>query len=201
MMGWLGGGHGMAVMTNSDAGGVLGEELMHAIAAEYGWKGLAPTTIFPVRMEPERLAEFAGRFAIPDTPMEFTVALKGEALKLIVPGGEPVQLVLTGEDTLVEAMSGQTGTLDRDDDGAVRALLIGGEFSGRSTAETTRGTARVGGMATGLPGHVRMRSPGPRIGDIFGTRRFLASRPSGQSAAGAFQLRTQETSGLCCDRP
>lgn len=126
MMGWLEGDHGMAVMTNSDSGGTLVAELMQAIATEYGWEGLEPMTITPVAIDPDRLADFVGRFAIPDTPMTFGVELDQEALWLTFPGSDPVELVPTGEDMFVEARSGQTATFDRDDDGAVRALHIGG---------------------------------------------------------------------------
>src|SRR3712207_1884831 len=46
---------GAVVMTNSDLGGFVAEELLLAIAKEYGWPGYKPREIVPVAVTPEVL--------------------------------------------------------------------------------------------------------------------------------------------------
>jgi CubicO group peptidase (beta-lactamase class C family) len=58
------GGNGAAVMTNSDNGGALGDEIMHSIAAEYGWPDWHPVERTAVPVDPKILAQYAGTYAL-----------------------------------------------------------------------------------------------------------------------------------------
>jgi len=57
-------GDGAVVMTNSDAGGELGDEIMHSIADEYGWPDYRSTVRVAVRVDPKILAQYVGIFEL-----------------------------------------------------------------------------------------------------------------------------------------
>jgi CubicO group peptidase (beta-lactamase class C family) len=57
-------GDGAVVMTNGDAGGELGDEVMHSIADEYGWPDYRSTVRTAVRVDPKILAQYAGTFEL-----------------------------------------------------------------------------------------------------------------------------------------
>jgi CubicO group peptidase (beta-lactamase class C family) len=67
-------GEGAVVMTNADAGGVLADEIMHSIAAEYAWPDWHPTVRAVVQVDPKVLAQYAGTFALaPNFDLVITV--------------------------------------------------------------------------------------------------------------------------------
>lgn len=55
-------GEGAAVMTNSDSGGAIGDEILHSIAAEYGWPDWHPTVRTTVPVDAKILAQYAGTY-------------------------------------------------------------------------------------------------------------------------------------------
>ena len=57
-------GEGAAVMTNGDNGGQLGDELMHSIAAEYGWPDWKPTVRNAIKVEEKILQQYAGTYQL-----------------------------------------------------------------------------------------------------------------------------------------
>jgi len=57
-------GEGAAVMTNSDNGGVIGDEILHSIAAEYGWPDWHPTVRATVPVDAKTLAQYPGTYAL-----------------------------------------------------------------------------------------------------------------------------------------
>jgi CubicO group peptidase (beta-lactamase class C family) len=56
------GGEGAVVMTNSDRGGQLADEVMHSVAAEYGWPDYRPEVRSAIPVDPKVLAEYAGTY-------------------------------------------------------------------------------------------------------------------------------------------
>jgi hypothetical protein len=58
-------GQGAVVMTNSDRGGELINELMFAIAREYHWAGYAPQERAVVKTDTKVYADYAGRYLAP----------------------------------------------------------------------------------------------------------------------------------------
>ncbi len=58
---------GVAVMTNSDNGGVLMSEIAHAVARVYGWEGegLEPEVRQVIAADPTAIQEFVGRYPAP----------------------------------------------------------------------------------------------------------------------------------------
>jgi CubicO group peptidase (beta-lactamase class C family) len=77
------GGDGAAIMTNSDNGGQIGEEIMHAIAAEYGWPDWHPIVRTAVTVDPKILPQYVGTYTLgPNFDLVITVQngqLIGEA--------------------------------------------------------------------------------------------------------------------------
>jgi CubicO group peptidase (beta-lactamase class C family) len=55
-------GEGAVVMTNSDSGGVLMEEVMRSIAAAYAWPDFTPAVRTLADVEPERLSPLIGAY-------------------------------------------------------------------------------------------------------------------------------------------
>ena len=57
-------GEGAVVMTNSDNGGQLGDELMHSVAAEYGWPDWKPQVRTTVKVDEKTLEQYAGTYEL-----------------------------------------------------------------------------------------------------------------------------------------
>ncbi len=58
------GGKGAAVMTNSDSGGNLAQEVLLSIAQEYGWSGIEPTRKSVAKLTPDELTRYAGEYEL-----------------------------------------------------------------------------------------------------------------------------------------
>ncbi len=122
-VGYAGSGEGVVVMTNSDTGSPLAQEVILAVARVYGWPGLAPREITPAPVDPAALADYTGTYAVGGTRLEVTV--QGERLMLSEDGGTPLELVPTGADAFMYLGRGITLTFERDADGAVTAIRAG----------------------------------------------------------------------------
>jgi CubicO group peptidase (beta-lactamase class C family) len=57
-------GEGAVIMTNGDGGGLLADEIVHSIAAEYGWPDFKPTVRETVAVDPKTLAQYAGTYEL-----------------------------------------------------------------------------------------------------------------------------------------
>jgi CubicO group peptidase (beta-lactamase class C family) len=57
-------GDGAVVMTNGDNGGQLGDEIMHAIAAEYNWPDWHPEVRATIQVDPKTLASYVGTYQL-----------------------------------------------------------------------------------------------------------------------------------------
>jgi Domain of unknown function (DUF3471) len=55
---------GAVVMTSGDGGGLVGDEIMHSIAAEYGWPDYHPTVRSAVEVDLKILAQYVGTFEL-----------------------------------------------------------------------------------------------------------------------------------------
>jgi len=61
-------------MTNSESGGQIGDEILHAIATEYNWPDYRPRIRTTVSVDPKILAQYAGTYALaPNFDLVFTV--------------------------------------------------------------------------------------------------------------------------------
>ncbi|MFN8669797.1 MAG: serine hydrolase domain-containing protein [Gemmatimonadaceae bacterium] len=76
-------GRGAAVMTNSDNGSALAQEILFAIAAEYKWTDYGPREIAPIAADSATLDALTGTYAT-DKPEQIRVSLTREGAKLYI---------------------------------------------------------------------------------------------------------------------
>lgn len=126
-------GKGAVVMTNSDSGNPLVEELLLAIAAEYQWPGMERQTIRETPLSADQAAEYAGRYRLPGSGSpRIEVEREGTRLFLTV-GTEPrTEIVHVGRGGFVIRGSGADLRFERDEGGGVVAIRAYGLRAGRA---------------------------------------------------------------------
>jgi CubicO group peptidase (beta-lactamase class C family) len=118
-------GQGFAVMTNSDSGGELTEEIFRAVAKEYGWPDYRPTEHTLLKINPATFAAYPGTYEIPGIG-KLTVTLKSPSLYVEAEpfGPDPIEL-LPESATQFFVLSGDiTFTFHNDAQGAVTGLTL-----------------------------------------------------------------------------
>jgi CubicO group peptidase (beta-lactamase class C family) len=87
---FLDGTAGIAIMTNSDNGGRLAQELEITIGRIYGWPGMAPLEKSVVTLAPAALRRFAGTYKFTDGRGSITIHVdNGDLVISNVGGGQP----------------------------------------------------------------------------------------------------------------
>jgi len=121
-------GKGVAVMTNGDGGAALAQEIIFAVAAEYGWADLAPREVTVVAVDSTALDAFVGRYAMTSpVKSEITVTREGSGLFVVEPQFIPRTAVVFLEPR--KALSLETGmelTFGTGAAGGVDRIEIGG---------------------------------------------------------------------------
>jgi hypothetical protein len=81
-LGLLRGGRGVAIMTNSDNGIHIANEILHAVATVYGWPVLQPTAKPAMSLDRAALSSFVGVYQarLESTRVTLDVRLRGETL-------------------------------------------------------------------------------------------------------------------------
>jgi len=102
-------GYGVAVMVNSDSGGIL-REVVRAVASEYGWEEFLPAPYEVISMDAAKLETFTGRFQVnPDRVLTIKPAVGAAGAKsrlLAYPTGDPeFELFPISETTFVRRSS------------------------------------------------------------------------------------------------
>jgi CubicO group peptidase (beta-lactamase class C family) len=75
-------GSGVAIMTNSDNGGTILQELVRALAREYGWPGIKPVERTLGTADPRTFKDFAGLYEIPMRSPPIVVRIEVEGRRL-----------------------------------------------------------------------------------------------------------------------
>lgn len=120
-------GQGAAVMTNSDEGSAVAQELLYAIAAEYKWPGYAPREVETVALDSVALNAFVGDYAM-TTPMKALVHVTRVGNKLFVEESQyipKVEVLPMANDKVIALDTGLEATFSRTG-GRVDALSVGG---------------------------------------------------------------------------
>lgn len=91
LLAWVS-GQGVVVMTNSDRGDLLIDEIIFAIAAEYGWPSPRPRERAVVQLDPNRLDALVGRYQVADASITFTVSREGDHLFVEAPGSPRIEI-------------------------------------------------------------------------------------------------------------
>ncbi|HUG40227.1 MAG TPA: serine hydrolase domain-containing protein [Longimicrobiales bacterium] len=73
-------GRGLAIMTNSDEGGAIAQELMMAIARAYGWDEIAPPTLAVAELTAEQRDAIAGTWVMRGLPGRVTLTPTDDGL-------------------------------------------------------------------------------------------------------------------------
>ncbi len=92
LVAWVDGGQGAVVMTNSDRGGPLIDEIIQALAAEYGWPGVRPREREVVRLDPSRYDALVGSYQVADASITFIVSREGDQLFVEAPGSPRIEI-------------------------------------------------------------------------------------------------------------
>jgi hypothetical protein len=118
-------GQGFAVMTNSDSGGELTEEIFRAVAREYGWPDYHPAEHVLIKINPATLATYPGTYEIPSVG-KLTISMKPTGLFVEAePFGPEPQELLPESSTQFFVLSGDiTFTFDKDAQGTVTGLTL-----------------------------------------------------------------------------
>jgi CubicO group peptidase (beta-lactamase class C family) len=122
------GGRGAVVMTNSDNGGRLAQELLITIFAEYGWEGIEPEEKVVVILEPTQYQALAGVYQLEGIEEPVEILSFGRRLTVsTVSGGR--RLLAESE---TEFFLADDGTPVRFivEDGTATGIVVGGSIRG-----------------------------------------------------------------------
>ncbi|MCU1278616.1 MAG: tetratricopeptide repeat protein [bacterium] len=103
-------GYGIVIMTNSGQGRRIFDEIVRAVAVEYGWDK-QPPTIARASLAPPRLARWTGRFA--SGALEpFTISSNGTRLAMRRPFADASEVVPVDDGEIVQVEDGVRLKLD-----------------------------------------------------------------------------------------
>jgi CubicO group peptidase (beta-lactamase class C family) len=133
---------GVAVMTNSDAGAAIANDLVRTIAQEYGWPGLAPVQRTLGRADATAYPDLAGFYDLPDrTPPFLRIMADGGRLfrSTGAAAGQRSELLPESADTFFATDSDLRVQFLRDATGQVTAARI---WQGGQERRAPRSTER-----------------------------------------------------------
>lgn len=126
MLGFLDKPRGAIVLTNGDQGGELMNEIVRAIAQEYGWEDMRPIVRRAVAMDSARLKAIAGTYTRTDGRGAYDLVWRDGALHAAPAGRAPQRTYAMSDSTLGFLFDGELQvTLVRDARGAVTGLRWG----------------------------------------------------------------------------
>ncbi len=117
-------GQGLAIMTNSDNGGELYEEIFRAAAKEYGWPGHQPVERTLVKISLATFADYAGTYEIPSIG-KVTVTFQSPSLYVQTDplGPDPIELLPESPTQFFILAADVTFTFHRDPNGALSLTI------------------------------------------------------------------------------
>lgn len=120
-------GQGAVVMTNSDAGGALANEILRSIAREYGWPNFKPVERALAKVNPEIFKNYAGEYEVNG---KVTISIENGKVYLQPPGGPKMELHPSSETEFFALTENIRIVFTRDEQGAVSGLTA--HFGSRS---------------------------------------------------------------------
>lgn len=122
--GYTGTGQGVVVMTNSDSGAALIDELLCSIAAEYGWPEFQVVEKVPGALDLAANRQAAGDYLLLDQPARITV--EGERLFFQSPlfGAQRMELFPAAPGSYFMTAQDMTLRLERETDGQVNGFTL-----------------------------------------------------------------------------
>jgi CubicO group peptidase (beta-lactamase class C family) len=118
-------GPGLAVMTNSDGGEFLIQELVRGVAKEYSWPDFQPIERTVVTIDPAILPAYAGTYENPNVG-KITVSVKNGALYVEAPplGPEPEELYPESNTDFFILSNDVTDSFQKDEKGNVSKVVV-----------------------------------------------------------------------------
>ena len=116
-------GYGVVVMTNSDNGTPLMQEIVRAVAAAYYWEGYQIDPVVPAQVTAEQLTVYAGRYRL-DADTIYVVEPAAGGLKVVVPLDETFSLVPASPSRYVRRDSETRYNFGRRDDGGAQLTIV-----------------------------------------------------------------------------
>ncbi len=116
-------GDGAIVMTNSDSGDDLNDEIIHAIAAEYGWLDFKPTVRSTVTVDPKILAQYVGTYEL-SKGFDIAVTMENGQLITQATGQGKVPLYAESETKFFPTLFPADLEFVKDDKGNVTQLIL-----------------------------------------------------------------------------
>jgi CubicO group peptidase (beta-lactamase class C family) len=118
-------GQGVAIMTNSDSGGEVANELLRAVAKEYNWPDFQPTEHAVAKIDSGRFPQYAGVYEITGIG-KITVTVKDAKLYVQADplGPEPQELLPESEINFFLLSREVTFTFQKDGKSAVSKITI-----------------------------------------------------------------------------
>jgi len=116
-------GDGAVIMTNSDAGSGLADEIIHSIAVEYGWPDFRPVERTSVPVDPTILARYLGTYEIAKG-FNLVVTLEQGQLMTQATGQEKVPIYAESETKFFPTVMPADIEFVKDDHGMVTQLIL-----------------------------------------------------------------------------
>lgn len=117
-------GAGVIVMTNSNNGSQLAQELILTIGREYGWDGLMPQEKTVVTLDLSEYESLVGLYRVQDPLVNLEVTYQEGQLFVGQPGREPLALLPEADLTFFGRQGYSVEFLSSD--GVITALIAGG---------------------------------------------------------------------------
>jgi CubicO group peptidase (beta-lactamase class C family) len=126
------GGNGAVVMTNSDSGGGLGQQILMTLFDHYGWPGMEPTAKVVIDLGTDRLESYAGTYRIEGYgDVVLSVAESGDRLRFVLPDGGDGVLRPVTETEFFDPEEGQTVTFTVDESSGAASGFTGPGFEAK----------------------------------------------------------------------
>ncbi|MDQ6885733.1 MAG: beta-lactamase family protein [Gemmatimonadota bacterium] len=126
IVGFPAAGQGAVVMTNSESGGALAQEIVRSIAREYGWPAMHPAERQVAAVDPRRYRELVGEYHLESSGQPALVDVMSRRSQLLIrePEGPAVEVIAANDSSYFAPANGTRYTFLRDDHGRVRWLAI-----------------------------------------------------------------------------
>jgi CubicO group peptidase (beta-lactamase class C family) len=121
-------GEGVVVMTNSDGGSPLAQEIVTSVARVYGWPGLEIETLESFAVESGALNAYVGEYV--DERNEgnrVVITRRRDALFVGSSGNDPLELIPVGRDRFFQPERQWRVVFERDAAGEIVAFSPGGQ--------------------------------------------------------------------------
>jgi len=168
-------GYGAVVMTNSDNGSALAQEILRAIAAAYYWEGYQIDSIVPAKLTADDLAIYAGRYRL-DASTIYIVEPAAGGLQVRVPLEETFSLVPVSRVAYVRRDSEARYSFGRRADGGAELVVIDEESKSRTAPRVDKNThvpgedLEAGNIDAAVAGYKKLQAANPSDPGLSETR-------------------------------